>query len=95
MCRRPAWTRAILRLLPFALLLVLVSTVAFARPGGGESYSGGGSGGGGGSSDAGDYLFVIDILIFVLQLVFEYPAIGIPLLVLLGAAFLFVKVKEG
>ena len=95
MCRRPAWTRAIFRLLPFALLLVLVSTVAFARPGGGESYSGGGSGGGGGSSDAGDYLFVIDILIFVLQLVFEYPAIGIPLLVLLGAAFLFVKVKEG
>lgn len=73
------------------LLATLVPAVeAWARVGGGESYSGGGSsssGGGGGDSDGGGGAEIIFyILRFLLWLTIEYPAIGIPvdILVIIG-----------
>ncbi|HNC44227.1 MAG TPA: hypothetical protein PLU80_08675, partial [Acidobacteriota bacterium] len=59
-----------------------------ARPGGGHSYggsrsSGGGSGGGGG----GEGLFFLLELIF--RLIFYYPKIGIPLLLIVIVWFLY------
>jgi predicted lipid-binding transport protein (Tim44 family) len=73
--RRP-W---LLRLAVCAGLLVAAS-IALARPGGGGSFSGSGHGGGGGGG--GDDDFILDLVFFGLQLCFNYPAIGIPLIVL-------------
>ncbi len=82
-----------------ALLTVLLVVVvdAWARPGGGHGYSGGSRGGGGhgrggsagGSGDGGDGL--LGLFILLLQLCFEYPVIGIPLLLI----FLAVVVGTG
>lgn len=66
------------------LLVLLVAALAAARPGGGSSYSGGSSrssgGSGGGSSSSGGGggggEVIIELLVW---LVFEHPAIGIPL----------------
>ncbi len=67
-----------------ALAAVLVAAAdAFARPGGGHGYSGGSSGGGysgGGGGGGGDGLFMLFFLL--LQLCFEHPVIGIPLLII-------------
>ena len=62
---------------------------AWARVGGGESYSGGGSsssGGGSGDSDGGGAELLIYVLRFLIWLTVEYPAIGIPvdILVIIG-----------
>jgi hypothetical protein len=75
-------------LLLVVVALVLLAGLALARPGGGHSYSGGSrssgssrsSGGGGG--DGG---FLVEILIF---LVIENPAIGIPLIIIIGIGML-------
>jgi len=93
--------RALLAWLPLALalglalLLVLDSDNAWARPGGGQSYSGGSrsssssthstrsysghSSSGGGGGDSGDGAGVIFQL---LLLCFQYPALGVPLLII-------------
>ncbi|MBI5547898.1 MAG: Tim44 domain-containing protein [Deltaproteobacteria bacterium] len=56
-----------------ALLMLLVTSPAWARVGGGESFSSGGGGSSGGSdSDA-------DLIFFLLWLCIEHPAIGVPL----------------
>jgi hypothetical protein len=85
--------RAVVFALALAAALLLVVADAWARPGGGHGYSGGsrggGSHGGGGGSDGGDGLFGLFLLL--LQLCFEYPAIGIPLLLI----FLAVVVGTG
>ncbi len=72
--------------------LFLTATAALARGGGGQSYSGGShdsssgfSNGGGGGDDSGFILLLLEIL-------FRYPTIGVPLLVV--AVVLFVKVKR-
>ncbi len=76
--------RTRLRLVGRLLLLVLMlalfhASEAYARVGGGESYSGGGgSSSGGGSSDSGDAELVYYFFRFLLWLTIEYPAIGIP-----------------
>ena len=64
----------------FLLLLLLVAFVADARVGGGESYAGGGGGssGGGGGGDGGGAELLFYILRFLIWLTIEYPAIGIP-----------------
>jgi ribosomal protein L37AE/L43A/RNA polymerase subunit RPABC4/transcription elongation factor Spt4 len=74
----------------FRLLLLLVLLVGsgllfagsdlHARVGGGESYSGGGSSssGGGGSSDGGGAELLFYLFRFLFWLTVEYPAIGIP-----------------
>ena len=67
------WLRV---LAPLAGLLVLAD--AWGRAGGGDSYSGGSSSSSG-SSGGGD--FVIQLVWLLLQLVFEYPKVGVPLLV--------------
>jgi hypothetical protein len=73
------------------LACLLVVGVAFARPGGGHSYSGGSrssgssrssGGGGGGGGDGG---FLIEILIY---LIIENPTVGIPLLGIIGIGML-------
>jgi tellurite resistance protein len=74
---------------PVALLILIVlagamlsfgAPFAWGRAGGGESYGGGGGGGsGGGGGGDGDGLgWLIYILI---RLLFEYPAIGVPVLI--------------
>jgi uncharacterized membrane protein len=73
-------------LLLVVVALVLVAGVALARPGGGHSYSGGSRSSGssrssGGSGGGGDGGFLVEILIF---LVIENPAIGIPLIIIIG-----------
>jgi hypothetical protein len=58
-----------------AVAVSLLCALAYARPGGGGSFNGGGGGGGG--SGGGDGALGI-----ILWLVFEQPAIGVPLLVI-------------
>src|SRR5579872_5393691 len=69
-------------LLPVALagaVLALGAPSAWARAGGGETYGGGGGGSGGGGGGGDD---AIGWLIYILiRLVFEYPAVGVPLLI--------------
>ena len=66
------------------LAVAIACAVAFARPGGGDSYGGGGGGGGGGgSSGGGGGGAGIELLFVVIQIAFEYPVIGVPLLILL------------
>ncbi|MEZ4442730.1 MAG: TIM44-like domain-containing protein [Polyangiaceae bacterium] len=69
-------------LLVVAMLLVtLVVAIAEARPGGGEGYGGGSSGGsGGGGGGGGDGTIIIQLI----WLCIEYPAIGIPLVIIVG-----------
>lgn len=71
-----------------ALLLtgLAIAALVEARPGGGETYGGGGGGGsggysgGGGSGDGGGDLA---LLIFLIQLCWEYPLVGIPLVLVI------------
>ncbi|HTA90365.1 MAG TPA: TIM44-like domain-containing protein [Polyangiaceae bacterium] len=86
------------RFLRVALLLACValsvSLSAWARPGGGHSYSGGShshSGGGGSGGDGGDAAGLILQLLF---LCIEYPAVGVPLL-LIVVAFVIIKAVVG
>ena len=74
-----------------ALALVLYSVSAWARPGGGQSYSGGSrstrssgghsSSGGGGGGDASGLIFQL------LLLCIQYPALGVPVLVIVLVFF--------
>jgi len=82
-------TRALRWLLPCVSIALFWALAAAARPGGGNTYSGGShssyssgshssySGGGGGSS-GGDGGFILQLLL----LCFNYPALGVPLLVI-------------
>jgi len=89
--------RTLRRLLPLALiaLLLLLPALAIARPGGGEGYSGGGSsgggssGGGGGDGDGGFIFLLIELW---LRFVFRHPLIGIPLTIVI--IVLLVKAKK-
>jgi hypothetical protein len=54
------------------------------RPGGGESFSGGGGHSGGGSSGGGA---IFQLIYYLIQLIFYYPQIAIPLLLLVIAYF--------
>jgi len=70
----PPWLPAALAL---AALVTLDAALAAARPGGGHDFSGGGGGGGG---DDGGVLSVIYLVIYLLELCADYPAVGFPLL---------------
>ena len=85
------------RIKSFSSILVFVSCVfaavfvlaifapeTLARVGGGQSY-GGGRGGGGSGEGAG---FILWILFRLLLLTFEYPAIGIPLDIIIVIGFI-------
>ncbi len=87
--------RALRWLAPLLLLAVCVA-LANARAGGGHSYSGGGSHGGGGhgggghgggsGGDGGEFIALIIRALF--DLTINYPAVGVPLDLLLVAAFI-------
>ena len=67
-----------------ALILLCAVAQAWGRAGGGEGYHGGGGGGGGhggggGGGGGGDGSGIVWLLI---QLLFQYPAIGVPVLVI-------------
>ena len=85
--------RAAVRALPALAalaIIVLISAVASARPGGGGSFGGssggsGRSGGGGGGGGGGDCTWIVELIVFLVQLTIEHPAAGIPLdLVIIG-----------
>lgn len=79
------------RLALCSALILAAGEVAWARVGGGESYGGGGgsySSGGGGGGDAG---FLIYLLI---RLVFAYPAIGIPLVIVVAVAYFAMNARS-
>ena len=70
-----------------AILAALCAT-AFARPGGGESFSGGGGHGGGGGfggggSSGGGGGALIELFVYLIELIVFYPYIGIPVLILI------------
>jgi hypothetical protein len=73
------------------LLSLLFAADVLARVGGGESYSGGGSssGGGSGGGDGGGLEIAFYLVRFLFWLTIEYPAIGIPVDILV--VFLVVK----
>src|SRR5438034_5070124 len=79
-------------LLAAIVLSFIGSTEVFARVGGGQSYGGGshGSGDGGGG---GIIWLVFQAVRFLIYLTIEYPAVGIPLdiVVICGVAYYFVR----
>jgi DNA-directed RNA polymerase subunit RPC12/RpoP len=76
------------------LALLLAPAVAFARAGGGQSYSGGGSSGGhSGGGDGGGLIFLLIRLLF--WLIFHHPLIGIPLTILIVYAFIQYQKRTG
>lgn len=79
--------------LAVAAAIALIALEAAARPGGGQGYSGGGGGGfsGGGSSGGGDGAGML--LYLLLRLVIEFPALGLPLLIVL-VAFVFWRIYQ-
>jgi predicted lipid-binding transport protein (Tim44 family) len=72
-----------------ALIAVVVAVlglpeVAMARPGGGDSYSGGGGHGGGSSGGGGsDWGSIFELVYWLLRLIVEWPAVGLPLVALI------------
>jgi hypothetical protein len=80
-------SKRLLRLAPWLLSLgALVPLVALARGGGGENYTRGNDGNGDGG---GDGLFYI--LFKLIELVFYYPKVGVPLLIGFGIFWYFYK----
>lgn len=77
------------------LLVGLVALGAFARVGAGESYSGGGSsGGGGGDGGDGEAELIWFVVRFLIWLTMEYPAIGIPVDIIVVILFIRWKRKN-
>jgi hypothetical protein len=60
-------------------MALAVATSAWARPGGGHTFSRGGGGGGGGGGGAGGGADFSGLLDFVFWIVFHHPLVGIPL----------------
>jgi predicted lipid-binding transport protein (Tim44 family) len=81
-----AWARLVPQLWAAVpgVLMLLACASAWARPGGGQSYSGHRDdyGGGGGSGGGGD--FTGEIVYLLIRLVFYYPKVGLPLLIIVG-----------
>lgn len=71
-----------------------LTSVALARPGGGESFSGGGGHGGGGGNGGGDGGIAFELIYWGIQLAFHYPAIGVPLLAFTIAAIAWSAYKK-
>ena len=76
------------------LLLLTLPLDAWARVGGGHSYSGGGGsgGGGGGGGILGLLWLIFQLLRFLVYLTIEYPIVGIPLdlILIAGGVYFFV-----
>lgn len=78
------------------LIFVALSEEVSARVGGGQSYGGGsGGGGGGGDGAAGAIIWLIfQIFRMLIYLTIEYPAIGIPLDILVLGAVVYYFVRK-
>jgi hypothetical protein len=75
-----------------ALVLGATAALAWARPGGGDSYSGGGGhggGGSGGSGGSGDAAVLFELIYQLLRLCFHYPKIGLPIVAILIGAWIW------
>ncbi|MBK9031514.1 MAG: TIM44-like domain-containing protein [Myxococcales bacterium] len=64
------------------LAAIAIPAVAWARPGGGNSYSGGGGHGGGGGGGGGDGGAIFELIFQLIRLCVYYPQVGVPLLVI-------------
>ncbi|MFO0761316.1 MAG: Tim44-like domain-containing protein [Byssovorax sp.] len=73
--------------------MLVVAEAALARPGGGQSFGGGSSGssGGGSSGGGGSVGLIIDLIILLIR----YPAIGVPVLIIVVIAVIVNKAREG
>ncbi len=82
------------RLLIAIALLLLACGIAWARPGGGDSYSGGGghSSGGGGGGGGGSGWF--ELVYWLLRITIEVPALGFTLIALLVGFVLWSAYKQ-
>ncbi|HEY0195667.1 MAG TPA: TIM44-like domain-containing protein [Kofleriaceae bacterium] len=81
------------RLAGLALLVSLgLTAVAQARPGGGDSFSGGGGHGGGGGGGAG---LVFELIYWLIRIMFYYPQVGVPLLVVVVGYFIVSSLRSG
>jgi Tim44-like domain len=94
---RSARTKFFSRLLVFAgvisvvlLAFALFAPETLARVGGGQSYGGGSSGGGSGEGAG----FILWLLFRLILLTFEYPAIGIPLDIIIVGFILYIYFKK-
>ncbi|MEJ7597619.1 MAG: TIM44-like domain-containing protein [Kofleriaceae bacterium] len=81
------------------LALIVVAFLvgdALARPGGGGSYSGGGGhgGGGGGGGGDGDGFAILELLYWLIRLAIEVLVIGVPLIGLVVAYFIYQAYKR-
>ncbi|MDQ3301025.1 MAG: Tim44 domain-containing protein [Myxococcota bacterium] len=63
-----------------ALLVEILGGLAFARPGGGDSYSGGGGHGGSSDGGGGDSGAIFELLYWLIRIAIEAPMIGLPLI---------------
>lgn len=85
-------SEVILRRRAAALLILAVTNlgataVVFGRVGGGQGYGGGG--GGGGDDDGAILWLLFQLIRFLIYLTFEYPAIGIPLDIIVIAVVIY------
>lgn len=72
-------------------VMALLAPETLARVGGGQSYGGGSRSGGGSGEGAG---FILWLLFRLLLLTFEYPAIGIPLDIIVVGFILYIYFKK-
>jgi predicted lipid-binding transport protein (Tim44 family) len=95
--RRTASAVLVLSLLTVMTLALSGVDEAFARPGGGHSYSGRSSGGGGdgGSSGSGDGAALAQLVAWLIQLTFRYPKVMLPLWGAAGLLFWLKKRNSG
>jgi hypothetical protein len=76
-------------------VVALLPVEALARVGGGQSYGGGSGGGGGGGGGAGAIIWLIfQLLRFLVVLTIEYPAIGIPLDIIVVVVVVYALFKK-
>jgi hypothetical protein len=77
------------------LFLVALVAMAYARPGGGDSYSGGGGHGGGGGGGGGidDVIAIIELIYYLVRLIIEVPWLGIPLVIGIVVWFAWSAIK--
>src|SRR5258705_263976 len=87
-----AATHALFWLIALAALVLILNPVeVLARVGGGGSYGGGGGHGGGGG-DGGAILVIIRLLLW---LTIEYPAVGVPLDIIVIVFVVYRLVRRG
>jgi hypothetical protein len=75
-----------------ALFVLAIAGIAFARPGGGDSYSGGGGHGGGGDGEG--WVLVFELIFHLIRLCFYAPEIGLPLLAIVIGIVIYASIQR-